>query len=112
MLQVLLNVVSNMSSMFSRLQVTSCIKSRPQAAELAVLQVFPNVEKAYRQQTLGKMMERQQWSVAATFVGEDSELQVQPDLSLHFFAEDEVQAGCAIAAMCQDFHTFAFQARP
>lgn len=44
--------------------------------QVGLLQVFPNVEKAYRQQTLGKMMDRQQWSVAATFVGEDSELQV------------------------------------
>ena len=57
------------------------------STRLAVLQVFPNVEKAYRQQTLGKMMERQQWSVAATFVGEDAELQVQLDFALLYICE-------------------------
>ena len=46
----------------------------------AVLQTFPDIDEMYRQRTLTRLLEKEQWAVAATYAGQDTQCQVTTDI--------------------------------
>lgn len=47
-----------------------------QCQMFAPLQTFPNINEMYRQRTLTRLLEKEQWAVAATYAGQDVQCQV------------------------------------
>ena len=47
----------------------------------AVLQTFPDIDEMYRQRTLTRLLEKEQWAVAATYAGQDTQCQVTSMIS-------------------------------
>lgn len=41
-----------------------------------LLQTFPDIDDMYKQRTLTRLLEKEQWAVAATFAGQDIQCQV------------------------------------
>ena len=44
---------------------------------LGLVEEFPQVESMYRERSLERLMNKQQWAVALKFVGKDKDLQVR-----------------------------------
>ncbi|KAL3152076.1 hypothetical protein ABBQ32_001184 [Trebouxia sp. C0010 RCD-2024] len=42
----------------------------------ALLQTFPDIDEMYRQRTLTRLIEKEQWAVAATYAGQHMQCQV------------------------------------
>jgi hypothetical protein len=54
------------------------LKSAASAVKnLGLLEEFPEVESKYRERSLERLMNKQQWAVALKFVGQDKGLQVR-----------------------------------
>ncbi len=47
-----------------------------------VLQTFPDIDEMYKQRTLARLIEKEQWAVAATYAGQDKNCQVSYVYSL------------------------------
>ena len=43
----------------------------------ALLQTFPDIDEMYKQRTLTRLLEKEQWAVAATYAGQDTQCQVR-----------------------------------
>ena len=43
----------------------------------ALLQTFPDIDEMYKQRTLTRLLEKEQWAVAATYAGQDVQCQVR-----------------------------------
>ncbi len=44
--------------------------------DLHALQTFPDIDEMYKQRTLARLIEKEQWAVAATYAGQDKTCQV------------------------------------
>ena len=40
------------------------------------MQIFPDIDELYKQRTLTRLLEKEQWTVAATYAGQDTHCQV------------------------------------
>ena len=47
-----------------------------------MLQTFPDIDEMYKQRTLARLIEKEQWAVAATYAGQDKNCQVSCVYSL------------------------------
>lgn len=47
-----------------------------------MLQTFPDIDEMYKQRTLARLIEKEQWAVAATYSGQDKNCQVSYVYSL------------------------------
>ena len=45
-----------------------------------MLQTFPDIDGMYKQRTLTRLLDKEQWEVAAIYAGEDVQCQVLPHL--------------------------------
>lgn len=43
---------------------------------MLLLQTFPDIDEMYKQRTLTRLLEKEQWAVAATYAGQDVQCQV------------------------------------
>lgn len=43
----------------------------------AWMQTFPDIGEMYKQRTLTRLLEKEQWAVAATYAGQDIQCQVR-----------------------------------
>ena len=41
------------------------------------MQTFPDIDEMYKQRTLNRLLEKEQWEVAATYAGQDRHCQVR-----------------------------------
>ena len=42
-----------------------------------LMQTFPDIDEMYKQRTLARLLEKEQWAVAATYAGQDLQCQVR-----------------------------------
>ena len=53
----------------------------------ALLQTFPHIDEMYKQRTLTRLLEKEQWAVAATYAGQEVQCQVRYPMLLHIASD-------------------------
>ena len=68
------------------------VKCQHQEVTIVMLQEFPDIDSLYKSRTLARLVAREQYDIAATFVGQDQSLQVGSGRSSRFVSS-QLQLG-------------------